>query len=134
MRILVIEDEARILAFLARGLEAEGYAVGAAQDGREGLRLALGEAWDLVVIDLLRPRVPRSAPPGAASGRDRQPRASPRGGVGLRLRPAVERRRGVHPAGAAEARSRRADRNGAACGISAGCGVTPSSSRGAHSP
>jgi two-component system, OmpR family, copper resistance phosphate regulon response regulator CusR len=57
MRILVIEDEARILAFLARGLEAEGYAVGAAQDGREGLRLALAEAWDLVVLDLLLPAI-----------------------------------------------------------------------------
>ena len=55
MRILVIEDEARILAFVARGLEAEGYVVGAAHDGREGLRLALAAAWDLVVLDLLLP-------------------------------------------------------------------------------
>jgi DNA-binding response OmpR family regulator len=55
MRILVIEDEARILAFLARGLEAEGYSVAAAHDGREGLRLALGGSWDLVVLDLLLP-------------------------------------------------------------------------------
>ena len=36
MRILVIEDEARIQAFLARGLEAEGYTVVAAGDGRVG--------------------------------------------------------------------------------------------------
>lgn len=57
MRILVIEDEARILSFLARGLEAEGYAVGAAPDGREGLRLALGSSWDLVVLDLLLPSI-----------------------------------------------------------------------------
>jgi len=57
MRILVIEDEARILAFLARGLEAEGYSVSAAQDGREGLRLALGSSFDLVVLDLLLPAV-----------------------------------------------------------------------------
>jgi DNA-binding response OmpR family regulator len=57
MRILVIEDEARILAFLARGLEAEGYAVGAAHDGREGLRLALAGSWDLVVLDLLLPSI-----------------------------------------------------------------------------
>ena len=34
MRILVIEDEARIQAFLARGLEAEGYTVVAVGDGR----------------------------------------------------------------------------------------------------
>jgi DNA-binding response OmpR family regulator len=55
MRILVIEDEVRILSFLTRGLEAEGYAVAAAHDGREGLRLALGSSWDLVVLDLLLP-------------------------------------------------------------------------------
>ena len=57
MRILVIEDEARILSFLARGLEAEGYTVAAAQDGREGLRLALRDPWDLVVLDLLLPAI-----------------------------------------------------------------------------
>jgi two-component system, OmpR family, copper resistance phosphate regulon response regulator CusR len=55
MRILVIEDEPRILAFLARGLEADGFTVGAARDGDTGLRLALGERWDLVVLDLLLP-------------------------------------------------------------------------------
>jgi two-component system copper resistance phosphate regulon response regulator CusR len=55
MRILVIEDEARIQAFLARGLEAEGYTVVAAGDGREGLELATEARWDLVVLDLLLP-------------------------------------------------------------------------------
>jgi len=55
VRILVIEDEARIQAFLARGLEAEGYTVVAAGDGREGLELASGARWDLVVLDLLLP-------------------------------------------------------------------------------
>jgi DNA-binding response OmpR family regulator len=55
MRILVIEDEVRIQSFLSRGLEAEGYTVGAAGDGREGLGLATGASWDLVVLDLLLP-------------------------------------------------------------------------------
>jgi DNA-binding response OmpR family regulator len=55
VRILVIEDEARIQAFLSRGLEAEGYTVVAAGDGREGLDLATGARWDLVVLDLLLP-------------------------------------------------------------------------------
>ena len=55
MRILVIEDEARIQAFLSRGLEAEGYAVATASDGREGLALAVAASWDLVVLDLLLP-------------------------------------------------------------------------------
>jgi two-component system, OmpR family, copper resistance phosphate regulon response regulator CusR len=55
MRILVIEDEARIQSFLARGLEAEGYTVVAAGDGRQGLDLATRARWDLVVLDLLLP-------------------------------------------------------------------------------
>jgi DNA-binding response OmpR family regulator len=55
MRILVVEDEARILAFLTRGLEAEGYTVVAADNGRDGLALASAEQWDLVVLDLLLP-------------------------------------------------------------------------------
>jgi DNA-binding response OmpR family regulator len=55
MRILVVEDEARILAFLTRGLEAEGYTVVAAGNGRDGLALASSERWDLVVLDLLLP-------------------------------------------------------------------------------
>src|SRR6201995_4761170 len=55
MRILGIEDEPRIQAFLARGLEAEGYTVVAAEDGREGLELGTRARWDLVVLDLLLP-------------------------------------------------------------------------------
>jgi two-component system response regulator QseB len=55
MRILVIEDEVRIQAFLTRGLEAEGYSVVAAGDGREGVTLAAAGRWDLVVLDLLLP-------------------------------------------------------------------------------
>jgi DNA-binding response OmpR family regulator len=55
MRILVIEDEPRILSFLSRGLEAEGYAVEGAGDGREGLALGLDGGFDLVVLDLLLP-------------------------------------------------------------------------------
>jgi DNA-binding response OmpR family regulator len=57
MRILVIEDEARILSFLARGLEAEGYSVAGAGDGRLGLALALRESWNLIVLDLLLPGI-----------------------------------------------------------------------------
>ncbi len=55
MRILVIEDESRIQAFLSRGLEAEGYSVATASDGRAGLVLASTGSWDLVVLDLLLP-------------------------------------------------------------------------------
>jgi two-component system copper resistance phosphate regulon response regulator CusR len=55
MRILVIEDEPRIQAFLVRGLEAEGYTVVGADSGPEGLALAVAATWDLVVLDLLLP-------------------------------------------------------------------------------
>ena len=57
MQILVIEDESRILAFLARGLEAEGFSVIGACDGVEGLRLAAESDCDLVLLDLLLPRL-----------------------------------------------------------------------------
>jgi DNA-binding response OmpR family regulator len=55
MRILVIEDEPRILDFLRQGLEAEGFVVDAAEDGSSGLRRALTHSYELVVLDLLLP-------------------------------------------------------------------------------
>src|SRR5690242_19833530 len=57
MRILVVEDEPRISAFVARGLEAEGYAVDVAGDGASGLDRARDEEIALVVLDLLLPRM-----------------------------------------------------------------------------
>lgn len=55
MRVLVVEDEARIRAFLTRGLEAEGFSVRSADNGVTGLELGLHEHFDLVVLDLLLP-------------------------------------------------------------------------------
>jgi DNA-binding response OmpR family regulator len=55
MRILVVEDEERILSFVSRGLSAAGYAVDGAADGRTGLDKALRLSYDLVVLDLLLP-------------------------------------------------------------------------------
>ena len=55
MKILIIEDESRILSFLARGLEAEGYTVECASDGLDGLARAVAGTWDLVLLDLLLP-------------------------------------------------------------------------------
>jgi len=57
MRILLIEDEPRIRAFLARGLGAEGFVVDESGDGENGLRRALEEEYDLVILDLLLPRL-----------------------------------------------------------------------------
>ena len=57
MRILVIEDEPRILGFLTVGLEAEGFAVDGAENGVSGLALALSEPYELVVLDLQLPQL-----------------------------------------------------------------------------
>jgi DNA-binding response OmpR family regulator len=57
MRILVVEDDPRILAFVARGLESEGFTVDRAADGVDALRAARHERYDAVVLDLLLPRI-----------------------------------------------------------------------------
>jgi two-component system, OmpR family, response regulator len=57
MRILVIDDEPRILAFLARGLAADGYTVDTADNGVEALRSVRRNGYDLVLLDLLLPGV-----------------------------------------------------------------------------
>jgi DNA-binding response OmpR family regulator len=57
MRILVTEDEPRILSFVTRALEAEGFVTDGAEDGMQALELARREHYDLVVLDLLLPQV-----------------------------------------------------------------------------
>jgi DNA-binding response OmpR family regulator len=54
-RILLVDDERRILNFVARGLRAQGYVVDAASDAAEGLRMAIDNGYDLVILDLLMP-------------------------------------------------------------------------------
>jgi two-component system copper resistance phosphate regulon response regulator CusR len=51
-RILIAEDEARIAAFIEKGLRANGFATDIAVDGEEALRLARSGKFDLVVLDL----------------------------------------------------------------------------------
>ncbi len=55
--ILVVEDDASILRGLELNLAAEGYRVRSAADGEEGLRLARAEGPDLLVVDLMLPRL-----------------------------------------------------------------------------
>lgn len=55
MRILVVEDEARIRAFLRRAFEAEGFIVDVVPDGEQGLARALSGTYDGVILDLLLP-------------------------------------------------------------------------------
>lgn len=57
MRILFIEDEAKVLNFVSRGLTAERYAVDTARDGRTGLEFSLTYQYDLILLDLLLPQI-----------------------------------------------------------------------------
>jgi DNA-binding response OmpR family regulator len=56
-RILVVEDETRILDFLARGLSADGMLVDWAQTGPDAVKRALGRTYDLVLLDLVLPQL-----------------------------------------------------------------------------
>jgi CheY-like chemotaxis protein len=51
MKILVVEDDARIADFLQRGLRPRGFAVDIARDGREGLEKGQESAYRLIVLD-----------------------------------------------------------------------------------
>jgi DNA-binding response OmpR family regulator len=57
MRILVVEDETRMSTLLQQGLVEEGHFVHVANDGREGLETALSTAFDVIVLDVLLPRM-----------------------------------------------------------------------------
>jgi len=57
MRILIVEDDAALSAFLQKGLEAEHHAVDTAPDGEQGRSMAIGIDYDLLVLDLNLPRV-----------------------------------------------------------------------------
>jgi two-component system copper resistance phosphate regulon response regulator CusR len=56
MRILVMEDEKKMAAFLAKGLEESGYSVEIARDGQTGLQLALANRFDLLLVDVMLPK------------------------------------------------------------------------------
>jgi DNA-binding response OmpR family regulator len=57
LRLLVIEDESRIRSFLARALAADGFAVDGADNGQDGLERAVRGSYDLVILDLMLPRL-----------------------------------------------------------------------------
>ena len=57
MSILVIEDEKKIAAFLRRGLREEGYAVDTASDGEEGAFMAVEKEYDLIILDIMIPKL-----------------------------------------------------------------------------
>ena len=57
MRVLLVEDEDKVAGVVARALQAERLAVDTARDGREGLDLALSNPYDLLIVDLMLPRL-----------------------------------------------------------------------------
>ena len=57
MRLLVVEDEAKLAQYLHKGLSENGYVVDLAHDGIEGRRLATGGSYDLVLLDVMLPGV-----------------------------------------------------------------------------
>ena len=57
MRLLLIEDEHKVSELVARALRAERYAVDVAEDGERGWELAQTYDYDLIILDLMLPRV-----------------------------------------------------------------------------
>jgi len=57
MRVLVVEDEEKILSFLRKGLRESGYTVDAATNGTEGLQMALNREYDLIILDIMLPGI-----------------------------------------------------------------------------
>ena len=57
MRILIVEDEARLSHFIKKGLVEQGFAVDQAFDGEEGLYLAKEETYDLAILDIMLPKL-----------------------------------------------------------------------------
>ena len=53
MRILVIEDEKKTAAFLAKGLREAGFDVDVASDGETGLEQARATKFDLLIVDIM---------------------------------------------------------------------------------
>jgi two-component system, OmpR family, copper resistance phosphate regulon response regulator CusR len=57
MKILVVEDEQKTAAFLKKGLSENGFVVDTADNGQEGFFLALTEHYDLIILDVMLPKL-----------------------------------------------------------------------------
>ncbi len=57
MRVLVVEDDAKIASFVVRGLKQAGYAVDHAPDGETGHALADSTSYDAMVVDIMLPKL-----------------------------------------------------------------------------
>jgi two-component system, OmpR family, copper resistance phosphate regulon response regulator CusR len=54
-RILLVEDESSVVAFIKKGLAEEGYEISVALDGDQGTQLALTHNYDLIILDIMLP-------------------------------------------------------------------------------
>ncbi len=57
MRLLLIEDDQKIASFVIKGFKSEGFAVDHAADGVRGLDLGLTEPYDVIVVDVMLPKL-----------------------------------------------------------------------------
>ena len=57
MKLLVVEDEKRMVELLRKGLEEEGHTVACAMDGIEGLRLCRNHEYDVIILDIMMPKL-----------------------------------------------------------------------------
>ena len=57
MDVLVIEDEAKVVDFISKGLDEEGYTVTAGYNGKQGLDLLKAHKYDIVLLDLMIPEI-----------------------------------------------------------------------------
>jgi heavy metal response regulator len=57
MRILVVEDEKKVASFIKRGLEEENFTVDVAHDGEEGLHMGETNPYDLILMDIMLPKM-----------------------------------------------------------------------------
>jgi two-component system OmpR family response regulator len=57
MRVLVIEDDADTAAYIRKGLKEDGHAADHAEDGKEGLFMALEQGYDAMIVDRMLPRL-----------------------------------------------------------------------------
>src|ERR1700761_2696851 len=57
MKLLLVEDDRETAAYLKQALAEAGHTVDQAHDGRDGLMLAVGENYDVVVLDRMLPQV-----------------------------------------------------------------------------
>jgi DNA-binding response OmpR family regulator len=57
LRVLLVEDEIRLASYLRKGLEQEGYAVDIAGDGEQGLWMGSNQPYDVIVLDIMLPKL-----------------------------------------------------------------------------